>query len=229
MNKDLCLSCTDVPLGCLKLNFLLLYRRPAGTSQLKMTLFNNKYRVESARLKGWDYTNSGMYYITICTANMKKYFGKIKNGEVNLSDEGKIVEEEWENTAIKRSNVILDEFIVMPNHFHGIIALEKINSLSKTETSQRDVCTGQEKQGNTNETSRDKVYSSPKLTANSLGSIINQFKGKCTKRIREFNKNFKWKDRFHDRIIRNEKELDSIRAYIHYNPMKWDTDEFFRE
>jgi putative transposase len=184
-----------------------------------MILFNNKYRVESTRLKGWDYTNSGMYYITICTANMKKFFGNIKNGEVDLSNEGKIVEEEWEDTSIKRSNVILDEFIVMPNHFHGIIALEKINFQSTPETSQRDVCTGSMKQGNSNQ----------KLTANSLGSIINQFKGKCTKRIRKFHDQFKWHCRFHDRIIRNEKELDNIRAYIHYNPMKWDTDEFFRE
>ncbi len=182
-----------------------------------MTLFRNKYRIESTRLKGWDYRNSGMYYITICTSNMKKYFGNIKNGIVHLSTKGKIVEEEWENTAIKRSNVILDEYVVMPNHFHGIIALEKINSQSTPEMSQQKSQSGRDvstKESNT-------------LKPHSLGSIIGQFKSKCTKRIWGFNDQFKWQGRFHDRIIRNEKELDNIRAYIHYNPLKWSDDEFY--
>jgi putative transposase len=176
-----------------------------------MTLYNNKYRIESTRLKGWDYTNSGMYYITICTANMKKFFGNIKNGEVDLNNEGRIVEAEWENTAIKRSNVILDEFVVMPNHFHGIIAIEKEIGQSSLETTHRVVST----------------KGSKTLKPGSLGSIVGQFKSKCTKRIWEFNGQFKWQGRFHDRIIRNEKELDNIRAYIHYNPLKWNDDEFY--
>jgi REP element-mobilizing transposase RayT len=95
-----------------------------------MTLFNNKYRVESARLKGWDYSNTGLYYITICTYGMKKFFGEIVNGNVILSDAGKIVDEEWLNNAVVRKNVILDEYVVMPNHFHGIMALEKISEQS---------------------------------------------------------------------------------------------------
>lgn len=140
---------------------------------------------------------------------MQKFFGKIEKGKVILSNEGKIVYEEWNNTHILRSNVILDEFTVMPNHFHGILALEKIDDNFKKETPQRGVCTG------------------VKLEADSLGSIINQFKGKCTKRIQKFNISFKWKSRFHDRIIRSEKELNNIRAYIHYNPQKWSKDEFY--
>ena len=141
--------------------------------------------------------------------NMQKFFGKIEKGEVILSNEGKIVYEEWNNTPLLRSNLILDEFTVMPNHFHGILALEKINGNFKKETPQRGVCTG------------------AKLAANSLGSIINQFKGKCTKRIHKFNVSFQWQGRFHDRVIRSEKELNNIRAYIHYNPQKWSKDEFY--
>lgn len=184
-----------------------MYRRPGGTFK-KMSLYKNKYRIESTRLKGWDYTNSGIYYVTICTGNMTNFFGNVKNGEIFLSKPGKIVDEEWLNTAVLRSNVILDEYVIMPNHFHGIIALEKITTLASPETSQRDVCTRQH------------------LSANSLGSIINQFKGKCTKRINESANNFHWKERFHDRIIRNETELNNVREYIRYNPSKWDTDEF---
>lgn len=141
---------------------------------------------------------------------MKKCFGKINNGKVDLTNEGSIVNEEWIKTGTIRKNVILDEYIVMPNHFHGIIALEKINDQSALETTRRVVST-----------------KSTTLLPNSLGSIIGQFKSKCTKRIWEFNFDFKWQGRFHDRIIRNEKELDNIRAYIHYNPLKWSDDEFY--
>jgi len=176
-----------------------------------MTLFNNKYRVESTRLKGWDYTSSGLYYVTICTYKMKMYFGNIEKGKVILSKEGEIVYDEWNKTPGLRNNVVLDEYIVMPNHFHGIIGLEKIDENLKSETCQRHVST------------------EAKLIKDSLGSIINQFKGKCTKEIHKFNNVFKWQGRFHDRIIRNEQELDNIRAYIHYNPMKWSEDEFYIE
>ncbi len=149
---------------------------------------------------------------------MQKFFGEIKNGNVvTLSDAGKVVEEEWQNTAIIRKNVILDEYVVMPNHFHGIIALEKISDHpypEKTcdfETTQRVVST----------------EASPTLKPNSIGSILGQFKAKCTKRIAVFSSSFAWQSRFHDRIIRSEKELDNIRAYIHYNPQKWNKDEFY--
>ncbi|NOS85730.1 MAG: transposase [Ignavibacteria bacterium] len=176
---------------------------------MTMTLFNNKYRVESAKLKGWDYSDTSIYYVTICTENMTKFFGKISNGRIDLTSEGKIVKEEWMKTAEIRKNALLDEFIVMPNHLHGIIALTKSDEKLLSETSQRDVFTGS------------------RLQPDTLSSIINQFKGKCTKRIREFNKEFKWHSRFHDRIIRSERELDNIRAYIHYNPQKWSKDEFY--
>lgn len=180
-----------------------------------MTLFNNKYRVESARLNGWDYSNTGLYYITICTHDMQKYFGEIKNGNVILSDAGKIVDEEWLNNAVVREKVILDEYVVMPNHFHGIIALEKISVHSSRETSLQDLET------------THRVVSTGTLKPNSLGSIIGQFKSKCTKRIAVLNSMFMWQGRFHDRVIRNEKELDNIRAYIQYNPQKWSKDEFY--
>lgn len=141
---------------------------------------------------------------------MKKFFGEIINGNVILSDEGKIVNEEWLNTAVLRKNVILDEYVVMPNHFHGIIALEKIRDNSNCETTRRVVST-----------------KTVTITPNSLGSIIGQFKSICTKRIWEFNTQFKWQGRFHDRIIRSETELNNIREYIRYNPIKWNDDEFY--
>ena len=175
-----------------------------------MTLFKQKYRVESTRLAGWDYSNSGIYFITICTYGMKCFFGKIEKGEMILSQEGKIVNDEWLRTAEVRKNVILDDYQVMPNHFHGIIGLEK-KVQSKLETTHRVVST--------------KTYRT--LKADSIGSIIGQFKSICTKEIQNFNIDFRWQDRFHDRIIRDETELNNVREYIRYNPLKWNEDEYY--
>ncbi len=180
-----------------------------------MTLFNNKYRVESTRLKGWDYTSTGLYFITINTYQMRIFFGNIKNGQMLLNDAGKVIDEEWRNTAKLRNNVILDEYQVMPNHFHGIIALEKKVKTAKLETCQLHKQSGRH------------VNAEARLESDSVGSIINQFKGICTKRISVLDDSFKWKSRFHDRIIRNETELENIRRYIFYNPMKWEEDEFY--
>lgn len=176
-----------------------------------MTFFRNKYRIESSRLKDWDYSKSAIYFVTICTQKMAKYFGYIEKGQINYSKEGEIVKQEWLKSAEIRPYVVLDEYITMPNHFHGIIALLKddINTNSQKETTQRVVST------------------SKTLKADSLGSVIGQFKSKCTKRIREINIEFRWQSRFHDRIIRNEKELDTIREYIFYNPLKWSRDEYY--
>src|SRR5262245_43829585 len=102
-----------------------------------MTLFKNKYRVESARLKGWDYTRAGLYFITVCTRNRECFFGEVKNGEVHLSAIGDIVAEEWKKTATIRPNVALDEWVVMPNHLHGILIIKS----DVVETSRRDVST----------------------------------------------------------------------------------------
>jgi putative transposase len=88
-------------------------------------LFNNKYRIPSARLRNWDYASEGMYFITICTKNRENYFGEIiesDNGEILLkpTDIGKIASSEWYKTLEMRPdmNLELGEFVVMPNHIH---------------------------------------------------------------------------------------------------------------
>ena len=85
--------------------------------------YQNKYRIASARLKNWNYASSASYFITICTANREHYFGEIIEQKMNLSVLGNIVEQEWIKTIALRPdmNLSLGEFVVMPNHFHGII------------------------------------------------------------------------------------------------------------
>ncbi|MCL6099659.1 MAG: transposase [Bacteroidetes bacterium] len=163
-------------------------------------LYQNKYRIESARLKGWDYTNNAWYYITICTKNKSCFFGRIAKERMCLSAVGKIVEEEWLATPKIRRDLELDEWIIMPNHIHVIIIIDNKNV---------------ETHG----------YASLQVKQN-LSNIVRGFKSSCTTKIHQAGfKDFVWQPRFYDHIIRNEKSLHEIRHYIHYNYLKWDEDE----
>lgn len=173
-----------------------------------MVLYKNKFKIESARLKDWDYSNPGWYYVTICTKDMKCWFGEVKNGKMNLNEAGRIVDAEWKNTPVIRKMVELDYYVIMPNHFHGIIIIN-----------------GDENQ-TVVETHRD---ASLRRVKNNLSDIIRGFKGSVTKQLHtKYHPLFKWQTRFYDHIIRNEKDLYRIRTYIQNNPLKWEVDEYYR-
>ena len=113
------------------------------------------------------------------------------------------MDEEWRRTATVRQQVGLDEFVIMPNHLHGIL-----------------VFTGDHKK-----TSYRDVSTKSRLRAQSLGAIIGQFKSVCTKRIRESGfSQFSWQSNFYEHIIRDEASLEKIRHYIVDNPAKWELD-----
>ena len=175
-----------------------------------MTLYKNKFRVESSRLKDWDYSTPWWYYITICTKNFSSWFGEIKNGKMVLNNVGKIINEEWNRTIKIRKSVDLDYYVIMPNHFHGIMIIN-----------------GPEKIDNVVETHSDASLHKVK---NNLSDVIRGFKGSCTKRIHLTGKStFNWQPRFYDHIIRNENELRRIRTYIQNNPLKWEIDEYYQK
>ncbi len=154
-----------------------------------------------------------MYFITICTKDRQEFFGRVENGEMVLSDMGKIIQDELLQTPKIRPNVKLDEWVIMPNHIHVII--EICNARVPVETPRRGVSTNGNKRGGYN----------PKWKPNSIGSIINQLKSICTKRILKLeNVTFAWQSRFYDHIIRNEISLDKIREYIRTNPQMWERD-----
>lgn len=182
-----------------------------------MTMYKDKYRVESTRLPGWDYASTGYYFVTICTYERACFLGEIRDGAMALSSQGMVVDEEWRRTESVRKNVILDEWVIMPNHIHGVIVLKEISTVEthrwrvsnqpdqNLETPQWGVSTG--------------------LKPGSLGSIINQFKSLCTKRIRAARLDFAWQTRYHEHIIRDDRSLNEIRLYIRQNPMRWDIDK----
>ena len=183
-----------------------------------MTLFKNRYRIETTRLRGWDYTAPGWYFVTICTQDRICHFGDVVEGIMQPSDIGDIVAEEWRRTEKVRPYVALDAWVVMPNHFHGILGIcdhdgNMGGDGNVVETSRRDVSTAA-------------VKPMPsRLYPHSLGAIIGQFKMVCTKRIRAAGyADFAWQPRFYDHIIRNERALHTIRCYIADNPRQWQHD-----
>lgn len=183
-----------------------------------MTLFRDRYRIESARLRGWDYSADGYYFITVCTKNRECFLGRIENGKMLPSPAGKVVEEEWKRTEQVRTDVRLDAWIMMPNHVHGIVILQNRTGKSSVETPRWGVSVGR----GVSFTKDAKA----KLHAGSLGAVIGQFKSVSTKRIRAAGvHDFAWQPRFYDRIIRDENAWAEIQTYILNNPDAWEEDE----
>ncbi len=166
-----------------------------------MTLYRNKYRIESTRLKDWDYSRDGYYFVTICTQDKKCLFGDVIDEKMRLSAIGEIVADEWQKTPQIRNNVSLDTWIIMPNHLHGIVVINNNDSPVK---------------------SNNNTFVTRK---NNLSSVIRGFKSATTKRIRRVRCDFSWQSRFYDHIIRNEKSLNKIREYMINNPLKWEIDK----
>jgi putative transposase len=173
-----------------------------------MTLYNGKYRIESSRCPAWNYTSPGCYFITICTRDRRCFFGKVVQSTMILSPLGKIVAEEWAQTDLVRSEIRLDAWVVMPNHFHALIEILD--------------------HGKNASHPWDPASKRSRLQAHSLGAIVGQFKSICTKRIwRAGYPDFGWQPRFHDHIVQNDTALQRIRDYIHNNPAKWEHDRHF--
>jgi len=165
-------------------------------------------------LKGYDYRSGGAYFVTICTLNREPIFGEIHNSKMILNDWGKIITEKWIWLESHFEYVTHDEWILMPNHLHGIIVRGFFNDGG----------------GNVNNVGRGDSRIAP--TANKsnpriikpLGGIIGAFKTVSTKEI-----NIRWGTpgvriwhrNYYEHIIRNQKEWDSIRNYIRLNPMNW--------
>lgn len=185
-----------------------------------MTKFQGRYRIASTRLPGWDYT-CGWYFITVCTQRRSPFLGSVADGAVQLSPAGEIVADEWQRTALVRSNVLLDAWVVMPDHFHGIIAIHRSNddcNDSIVEPPRRGGSTMLSLQSSP-------AQHSSRLSAGSLGAIVGQWKSIATKRIRAAGyADFAWQARFYDGIIRGEPMLASLRKYISANPQRWEAD-----
>lgn len=167
-------------------------------------LFKNKYRISPARLANWDYGSNGSYFITICTENRIHYFGDIivDHGIASLrpTEIGKVAIENWKQIPQHFPFIKLDEFVIMPDHMHGILAINKPDK-------------------NDWQPNRFGVQSQ------NLGSVIRGYKASVKSYATIHNIKFAWQAKYHDHVIRNERELRNIKHYILQNPLKWIRDK----
>ncbi|MCZ4694563.1 transposase [Ancylomarina euxinus] len=186
--------------------------------------FQNKYRIKTTRLQNWDYTSNAAYFVTICTQNREHYFGEITNQVMQLSEIGDMANKYWLEIPEHFPFVELGEFVVMPNHVHGIIIINKPDD----EQSNND-CTVETRHALSLpqpqcETLGEKRFQNQ--GKGSLSSIIGSYKSVLTKNARKIHPNFEWQSRFHDHIIRKDQSFRNISDYIKNNPTKWTGDKF---
>ena len=179
-----------------------------------MKKYNNKYRIESVRLKNWDYRNNGAYFITINTGNRKHFFGEIINSEMQLSPIGEYAENFWMEIPKHFPFVELGNFVVMPNHTHGILIINNTDSVM-------------DKSLQCNDSTGNQYYSDISPKSGSLSTIIRSYKSVVSKHARLLNPEFNWQPKFHDHVIRNSESFERIQNYIENNPSNWKEDKFY--
>jgi len=196
-----------------------------------MKRYRNKYRIASARAQWWDYGWNGAYFITICTQNRAHFFGEIVGGNMHVSPLGAIADVLWHEIPNHAPFVELGDFVVMPNHIHGILILDKpdgVNEMGGNDGTDTDTvgvetlhATSLQQQPGKNE---KMAAISPK--SNSVSTIIRSYKSAVTKHANRLGLENGWQARFHDHIIRNDAEYQRISDYIIRNPQNWNNDKF---
>ena len=162
----------------------------------------------SIRLPGYDYSQAGFYFVTVCSQGRKPLFGQIVDGHVKLNDLGGVVSDSWEWLAKNYPYVVLDEKVVMPNHLHGIIVIT-------------DECKGGSRTAPTAALDRG-------ISRKPLGRLIGAFKTVSTKKINQMRGapgTTIWQRNYYEHVIRGEDSLRSIREYIVNNPANWEFDK----
>ena len=157
-----------------------------------------RHNRHTIRLKGYDYAEEGGYFVTIITQGREMLFGRVVDGEMVLNEFGRIVENSWNDLINHNADIELDEFVIMPNHVHGIIVLEP----------------------------SDRAGLEPAPTV--LSEIVRQFKTFSARRINQLRHTPGkpvWQRNFYDHIIRDEKDYEAVVNYIYLNPQSWAKDD----
>ncbi|MCK5241934.1 transposase [bacterium] len=180
----------------------------------------------SIRLKEYDYRQIGAYFVTIGTNNKEHLFGEIEDGKMILNRLGEIVQKEWLRTPIIRTNIQIDEYIIMPNHLHGIILIENESTNRRGAPSAPVPEKMHAPSASVTESMHAPVTESTR-TPGSLGSIIAGFKSAVTKKIKAAcGESYLpiWQRNYYEHIIRDDVKLRQCREYILQNPLKWNLD-----
>ncbi len=213
----------------------------------------NIHHRRSIRLEGYDYSQAGLYFITICVRDRKCLFGKIVDGEMNFNDAGKIADVCWLEIPKHFPNTVLHEHIVMPNHVHGIVELIKTGSRNDSgqpvgvqnfeplqSPNESGLSIGVENFQPLPSPNKSPRNEFQKIIPHSIGSIVKGFKIGVTKWFQNNAlgvvrvENFQplqpiWQRNYYEHIIRDEKSCQRISEYIINNPKNWQEDNFFNE
>lgn len=194
-----------------------------------MEKYRDKYRISSARAQWWDYGNNAAYFITICTHERISYFGKIKELRFIESPIGKIATQCWHDIPRHFQFVELGSFVVMPNHIHGIIVIDKPTLNGEQVPVETRFIASPPIEPPLNQ-SPIGGFAGDKNPMNdeNLARIVRWYKGRCSFEMRKINADFKWQSRYHDHVIRSEREYQGITDYINTNPLNWEKDKFFK-
>ena len=206
-----------------------------------------KHNRRSIRLKGYDYAQCGAYFITICAQNRECLFGNIQHNEMALNHAGEMLYKIWNDLPDKCPGIVMDEFIVMPNHVHGIIcivgaplvgalSLETKKALSlETKKGSKDRTEACKRTGTINDRAgtRPNRRAGTRPAPTTLGNVIGIFKSISTHQYSINVITYKWppypgklwQRNYYERIIRNDSEMNRVRQYIINNPLHWDDDE----
>jgi len=199
-----------------------------------MDKFKNIYRIQSIRLKDWNYSWVGYYFITICTKNSEHYFGVVENDNMIVNEIGEIAKKYLTEIPNHFKNVQIIEFIIMPNHIHCIIKIDKAEKYNanagKCNVKTRHCLVSADKYNidadeniNIITNGNNRYQNQGK---NTISSIIGSYKSICTKTINKIQNEifFAWQPRFYDMIIKNKKELENVINYIKNNPKNFNND-----
>lgn len=178
-----------------------------------MTFMPDKHHRRSIRLPGYDYAQAGAYFVTIYVQNRECLFGEVIDGAMQLNDAGRVVAEEWVKTAEIRTEIELDEFVVMPNHFHAIVWIVGDPVMGDHAGDRPVAPTG--------------IVGGNGHKPRSVAAVMAGFKSAVTKRINASRGTAGasvWQRNYYEHIIRDEKSLNRIREYIANNPRQWTLD-----
>ncbi|NJM41641.1 MAG: hypothetical protein HC853_13225 [Anaerolineae bacterium] len=184
----------------------------------------DKYHRRSIRLPDYDYAQSGAYFITICTQSRELLFGDVVNDGMVLSELGQMVEAHWQNISAHFDQLALDAFVVMPNHLHGILVLVDSGTPAMERAKHFGDATGQLGLHSRN---ASPLRRGDGTQAGSVAAIVQNFKSVTTRKINQMRGlvgRTVWQRNYHERVIRDARELEAKRKYIADNPMQWALD-----
>lgn len=177
----------------------------------------------SLRLKGYDYSQAGAYFVTVCAYNKKCVFGEIESGVMRLNTNGEIVASEWVRSAEVRPEIECGEFVVMPNHFHGIVRI--VGAYGNTP-----IPRGEQKKAYSH--NKGVLPYAPTSPSRNLGAMVRGFKGAASRRINEICSTpgaAVWQRNYYEHVIRNDDDYSRIAEYVANNPQRWVEDSLHPE